>query len=198
MDANVLSVRVEEVPKTANMTTVTFGSFEPTKIISPIENGPEAKTEVRNLNQERINFKNGLIPYRCKNGEVSMIHPDLVKDMEPSEHHVQKRERKPCHVVEITDTMIIEEEQSLNTRSGRSFEREYSSGTRGLVTPSNQPSVEKSKEGNPLSYDLVDHLARVPAKVSLLDLLKSDKFTRTILVQMLNRMDSPIGRQQAF
>lgn len=128
----------------------------------------------------------------------SRWHPDLVKDMEPSEHHVRKRERKPCHVVEITYTMIIEEEQSLNTRSGRSFEREYSSGTRGPVTHSNQPSVEKSQEGNPLSYDLVDHLERVPAKVSLLDLLKLDKFTRTILVQMLNRMDSPTGRQQAF
>lgn len=121
IDANVLTIRVKEVPQTANVTNVTFGDFEPTRIVSPIGNEPNVKMEVRVLNPGRIKFKNGLTPYLCKNGEVLMIHSDLVKDVEPPEHHVQKKERKPCHIVEITDSMLIEEEQFLHTRSGGSF-----------------------------------------------------------------------------
>lgn len=64
-----------------------------------------------------------------------MIHPDLVEDMEPPEHCMQKRERKPSNIVEITDTMLIENEQSLHTQSGRSFAREYYPEAKGLVGP---------------------------------------------------------------
>lgn len=36
IDATILTVRVEEVPQIDNMTTVTFGDFQLTRIVSPI------------------------------------------------------------------------------------------------------------------------------------------------------------------
>lgn len=90
--------------------------------------------------------------------------------------------------------MLIEEEQSLHTWSGRSFAQEYSLEARGLVTPTNQPTAEKGQESDPFSCDLVGHLARIPAKVSLFDLLKLDKLSRRALVPMLKWMDSLAGR----
>lgn len=72
-----------------------------------------------------------------------MIHPDLVEDMELPEHRVRKKERKPCHIVEITNLMLIEEKQSVHTQPDKSFAQDYSPGTRGPVAPTNQSSAER-------------------------------------------------------
>lgn len=47
--------------------------------------------------------------------------------------HTEEGE-KPCNVIEIAEPMLIKEEQSLNSWSGRSFAQEYSLATRGLVS----------------------------------------------------------------
>lgn len=140
------------------MTTITFGNFEPTKIMNPMGNGLEPKMEVRILNPRRTKLKNGLVPSLCKSGEVLMIHPDLVEDMEPPECLVRQKKRKPCYVTYVKGPMVLEEEQSLHTCSGRSFEQEYSPQVRGVATSTGQPTTEKGRECDPFSYDLLDHL----------------------------------------
>lgn len=64
--------------------------------------------------------------------------------------HTEEGE-EPCNVIEIAEPMLIKEEQSLNSRSGRSFAQEYSLATRGPVSHFDRPTTEGNQEGNPFS-----------------------------------------------
>lgn len=94
--------------------------------------------------------------------------------------------------------MIFKEEQSLHTRFGKSSVWEYSPRARRMATSTGQDTAKKGQKIDPFSYDLLDHLARIPTKVSLLDLLKLNKPSRIALVHMLEGMDGPIRNQQVL
>lgn len=76
-------------------------------------------------------------------------------------------------MVEAEKNKDLMEVEALNTRSGRRYEINY--GKR--IQASENPIIPESsleKEAPSFKYDFIDHLSRVLAKISLLDLLRLD------------------------
>lgn len=81
----------------------------------------------------------------------------------------------------------------MNTRSGRRYVRHYD---RNAQVPENPTTSEDpiEKERKSFIYDFIDHLSRVPIKVSLIDLLKLDKRRREMLTAVLASVEKEEGR----
>lgn len=80
----------------------------------------------------------------------------------------------------------------MNTRSGRRYVRDYD---RNAQVPENPTTSEDpiEKERKSFIYDFIDHLSRVPIKVSLIDLLKLDKRRREMLTAVLASVEKEEG-----
>ncbi|XXG75574.1 hypothetical protein AAC387_Pa08g0112 [Persea americana] len=93
---------------------------------------------------------------------------------------------KHCHV---TSAQIIEQENTLgqkvhHTHSGKDFAKDYSKNRATQVGQSqDKEAVPPQKED--FLYDIINHLLRVPTKVSMLDLIKMDKSVRASLLEIL-------------
>ena len=101
---------------------------------------------------------------------------------------------RPKHVASehhhVTSAQSTEQENTLgqevhHTHFGRDFAKDYSKNTATRVGQShdNEEVVPPQKED--FRFDIIDHLSRVPAKVSLLDLIKMAKSIGASLLEML-------------
>lgn len=80
----------------------------------------------------------------------------------------------------------------MNSRSGQRYVMNSDGGEQALGNPTTTED-HVAKERQSFRYDFVDHLSRVPAKISVLDQLKLDRRTRKMLIAVLASVEEGEG-----